>query len=542
MTTAYTTNFQLAMPDFRTGPWHDLVNNDFKKIDQLILGSMSVVRALDWTNATAYAPGQSAFEPGNVTTWMCSVSHTSAVSGTFAADRAAHPTYWAQMISGFVPRGEWKNNTYYAVYDLAYQSTTGVFALCKTAHYSNPTGNIVNDKAYWQFIVDFSSMPLSTATVVTYNPSTSGLGVTNVQAAIDKVETQIVALNNVNITQGSDITALQNKDTAHETRMSDIENKNLSQDTSINNNTTAVAGKVSKVGDQMTGQLKITSPVVGGGILSLYSNTVANGVTITNDGTSCWIVPIKADGSGLGPRPIRITLSNGAVKFCDTGEDTTCGGAFAAVGKIYGEGVEVNSAIKGGTLNVAGTATANALNVTSSSIFGGAATFNATPTINGSLQVNGYVSTTQQIACSTGYRTKAGVSGGFGSNSFNWYWTGSQLQGYADDTSAGTVCDPRVKWNIEDFVVDAVALIKQLKPKSFRFRDVGIFTDDGKRHLGFLANDIHDVLPEAVIGELDAVTPSGSIQPVTLDWLPLVTILVEAVQDLTKRVEKLERV
>jgi hypothetical protein len=35
MTTQYTDNYRFNLPDFRTGPWHDLVNDNFVSIDEL---------------------------------------------------------------------------------------------------------------------------------------------------------------------------------------------------------------------------------------------------------------------------------------------------------------------------------------------------------------------------------------------------------------------------------------------------------------------------------------------------------------------------
>jgi hypothetical protein len=45
-----------------------------------------------WATATAYVSGNVRLDTDN-TTWLCLVGHTSG-NGTFAADRAAHPTYW----------------------------------------------------------------------------------------------------------------------------------------------------------------------------------------------------------------------------------------------------------------------------------------------------------------------------------------------------------------------------------------------------------------------------------------------------------------
>lgn len=243
MTTSYTKNFGLALPDFRMGPWHDLINQDIAKIDGLIYGAMSTANSVPWENSKHYVIGVTVIDTDTSTTWMCNFEHTSAATGTFAADRAAHPTYWIQVISGFAPRGEWAQNTQYYPYDLTYDSVRGIFALCKTKHISNslPGGSIKDDEVYWSFLVDFSTIGLSTASTVTYSNATSGLAATNVQDAIDQVEGQIVSLNNVNIAQGNSIIAIQNVNTTQDSRLTAVESKNTTQDSQIAANTAAIA-------------------------------------------------------------------------------------------------------------------------------------------------------------------------------------------------------------------------------------------------------------------------------------------------------------
>lgn len=51
----------------------------------------------DWANNTVYALGDLARD-GAATFWVCLVAHTSAVGGSFADDRAANPTYWEQTV------------------------------------------------------------------------------------------------------------------------------------------------------------------------------------------------------------------------------------------------------------------------------------------------------------------------------------------------------------------------------------------------------------------------------------------------------------
>jgi hypothetical protein len=47
-----------------------------------------------WANNTAYTVGTKRTDATDGSMWNCAVAHTSAAAGTFAADRAAHPTFW----------------------------------------------------------------------------------------------------------------------------------------------------------------------------------------------------------------------------------------------------------------------------------------------------------------------------------------------------------------------------------------------------------------------------------------------------------------
>jgi hypothetical protein len=48
----------------------------------------------NWANNTAYAVGARATDTTDSSHWKVAVAHTSAVAGTFLADRTAHPTFW----------------------------------------------------------------------------------------------------------------------------------------------------------------------------------------------------------------------------------------------------------------------------------------------------------------------------------------------------------------------------------------------------------------------------------------------------------------
>ena len=209
MTTDYTPNFQLALPDFRMGPWHDLINDNLKKLDALLYSAVSQGNVDVWANATHYTVGITVLDGNDATVWMCAVTHTSSAEPvTFVEDRANNPTYWTRLLTGFAPRGEWAQSTQYFPYDLTYDSAQGIMALCTIKHISTATGSIIHDKAFWAFLLDMSDVNAVIASAVSYSNTASGIPNTNVQGAIDYVETQIHALDSVNLAQGTAITTI----------------------------------------------------------------------------------------------------------------------------------------------------------------------------------------------------------------------------------------------------------------------------------------------------------------------------------------------
>jgi hypothetical protein len=92
--TEFTPNLNLELPDFNVITWHDQVNDNFTILD-------AAITALDlggtWENATIYIAGDKVVDETSAIVYICQVNHTSASTGTFAADRLANPTYWHEL-------------------------------------------------------------------------------------------------------------------------------------------------------------------------------------------------------------------------------------------------------------------------------------------------------------------------------------------------------------------------------------------------------------------------------------------------------------
>jgi hypothetical protein len=147
---------------------------------------------------------------------------------------------------------------------------------------------------------------------------------------------------------------------------------------------------------------------------------------------------------------------------------------------------------------------------------------------------------TNSITAYAGFVCRAGV-GGATANNFNINWTGSPYL-WIDSTNIGqlaTVSDYRLKENI--FTQDEAALPKvmQLNPVKFNRKEIGIFGGSEAIEEGFIAHELQAVIPSAVHGDKNAFTKDGGIQPQSLNWAPIVSVLVKAIQELSAQVTTL---
>ena len=84
------------------------------------------------------------------------------------------------------------------------------------------------------------------------------------------------------------------------------------------------------------------------------------------------------------------------------------------------------------------------------------------------------------------------------------------------DLFFNSISDYRLKENIVD-MSDGITRLKKLAPKRFNFKANSSQTVDG-----FLAHEVKDVVPSAVVGEKDAVDSSGNVDPQAMDQSKLV--------------------
>jgi hypothetical protein len=107
--------------------------------------------------------------------------------------------------------------------------------------------------------------------------------------------------------------------------------------------------------------------------------------------------------------------------------------------------------------------------------------------------------------------------------------TGTLIGSISNNNNTGvsynTTSDYRLKENITP-MTGALAKISQLKPVTYTWKSNG---SDGE---GFIAHELQAVVPNAVVGEKDAVDADGNIKPQGVDTSFLVATLTAALQEL----------
>ena len=118
-----------------------------------------------------------------------------------------------------------------------------------------------------------------------------------------------------------------------------------------------------------------------------------------------------------------------------------------------------------------------------------------------------------------------------------FYRSESQKGSISVDSSQvyyNTTSDYRLKENILP-LSSAVQKVEQLKPSVFNF-----IADPDRTVHGFIAHEVQAVVPEAVVGEKDAVDEDGNPVYQGIDQSKLVPLLTAALQEAIGRIETLE--
>jgi hypothetical protein len=124
------------------------------------------------------------------------------------------------------------------------------------------------------------------------------------------------------------------------------------------------------------------------------------------------------------------------------------------------------------------------------------------------------------------------------SNAHNVFYrvdTGTYMGAIFNQASLGvsytTASDYRLKENIQP-MTGALETVAQLKPVTYKWKS------DGSSGQGFIAHELQSVVPDAVVGEKDAVDADGSPKYQGIDTSFLVATLTAAIQELNAKFEE----
>jgi len=151
----------------------------------------------------------------------------------------------------------------------------------------------------------------------------------------------------------------------------------------------------------------------------------------------------------------------------------------------------------------------------------GATSFGAVGISLSSPSVSGYYSTSS-VTTATLHSRFANPNGAVGSITTN-----------GTATAYATSSDYRLKENVQP-MVGALDKISQLKPCTYTWKA------DGSNGEGFIAHELQSVVPDAVIGEKDAIDAEGNPVYQGIDTSFLVATLTAAIQELSAKVAALE--
>ncbi len=108
------------------------------------------------------------------------------------------------------------------------------------------------------------------------------------------------------------------------------------------------------------------------------------------------------------------------------------------------------------------------------------------------------------------------------------------ISGNGTTITYGTSSDYRLKTNVTP-LIDSTAKVKALKPCSYSWVKAPEIQSQG-----FLAHELAEIVPQAVVGEKDAVNADGSIKSQQVDLSYVIPLLTAALQEAFARIEALE--
>jgi hypothetical protein len=146
-----------------------------------------------------------------------------------------------------------------------------------------------------------------------------------------------------------------------------------------------------------------------------------------------------------------------------------------------------------------------------------------------------HIQFSKTVATSYGTAVLINRSGGVGQGSFTEYWfngnqCGNITSNGANNVTYGTTSDYRLKDNVKP-MTGSLERILNIKPVTYTWKT------DNSDGQGFIAHELQQVIPSAVVGIKDEMTKYGTISPQVVDYGRLTPDLVKAIQELKATVD-----
>jgi len=249
------------------------------------------------------------------------------------------------------------------------------------------------------------------------------------------------------------------------------------------------------------GTLSVANAITGAGALNLAGAATLSGV-LTVGG----VANLQSTLSVVSA----VTLGNTLSVF----SSATVGGALSvAQTGSFGAGVTMSS-----TLSVASSITAGgSLNVAGGATVGGAVLMSNTLSVVGGMS-GSTLSLSSSLSVSSIYVDYLIAKSAAGSAAINY--AGANL----------AASDRKLKKNIRP-IDNSLSKVKRLRGLYYHWKDGDLPQFDKRRHIGLMAQDLQNVVPEAVSTSAD-----GS--HMTVNYPSLVALLVEAIRELDEQTEK----
>ena len=133
-----TTNFKFNLTEFDKIPWHTEEHNNWHIIDALLARYIAIGSVQGaWENAIAVTVASRYIDTDTDTIFEVLVAHTTASTGTFAADRTANDSYWTSISVDVSAKGTYAQGTAYNPNDFVIQGDR--YGVVQTTYTSDST-------------------------------------------------------------------------------------------------------------------------------------------------------------------------------------------------------------------------------------------------------------------------------------------------------------------------------------------------------------------------------------------------------------------